>query len=80
MEKEKVIVFSTPTCPWCIQAKSYLKEKNIPFKDIDVSEDSEWANKMFEKSHQMGVPQLWINDDVVVGFDVPEINRLLKIK
>ena len=79
MEK-KVTVFSTTTCPWCIQAKDYLKEKGIHFKNIDVSEDAEWAKKMFDKSHQMGVPQLWIDDEVVVGFDVERINKLLRIE
>lgn len=77
---EKVKIFSTPTCSYCIMTKNYLKEKNIEFEDVDVSEDQEQAEKMFEKSHHMGVPQLWIGDDVVVGFDPEKINELLKIK
>jgi glutaredoxin-like YruB-family protein len=75
----KVKVFSTPTCPYCVMAKDYLKKNNIEFKDIDVSKDREWAYKMVAKSGQMGVPQLWIDDKVIIGFDVPAINKELNI-
>jgi len=75
----KVTVFSTPTCPYCTMAKSYLKEKNIAFEDIDVSRDQAKAMQMVQKSGQMGVPQLWIGDDVIVGFDKGKINQSLSI-
>lgn len=75
----KVTVFSTPTCPYCTMAKQYLKEKNVAFDDVDVSRDQAKAMQMVQKSGQMGVPQLWIGDDVVVGFDKGKINRLMGI-
>jgi glutaredoxin len=58
-------------------AKSYLKEKNIPFEDIDVSQDQNQARAMIEKSGEMGVPQIWIDDEVVIGFNKPVIDELL---
>jgi thioredoxin 1 len=76
----KVIVFSTPTCPYCHQAKAYLKEKGVAFEDVDVSKDQQKAQQMVEKSGQMGVPQLWIDDQVVVGFNRPQINMMLGIR
>lgn len=75
----KVTVFSTPTCPYCTMAKEYLKQKNIAFEDIDVSRDQVKAMQMVQKSGQMGVPQLWIGDDVIVGFDKPRIDKSLSI-
>lgn len=78
--KEKITIFSTPNCPYCIQLKAYLKSKDISFEDIDVSERIEAAEKMFTKSHHMGVPQVWIKEEVIVGFDVERINQLLDIK
>lgn len=81
MEKQKnVTVFSTPTCPYCIMVKKYLDEKKIEYKNIDVSVDQKSAEEMVEKSHQMGVPQLWIGNEVVIGFDPKSINELLEIK
>lgn len=76
-QKHVVKVFSTPTCPYCHMVKAYLKGKNIPFDDIDVAQDRAQAIQMIQRSGQMGVPQLWIDDNVVVGFDRQEINRLL---
>lgn len=79
MEKRmSVIVFTTPTCSWCRKVKSYLKEKQIRFKEIDVSKDQRAMRDMVKKSGQMGVPQLWINNRPVVGFDKAKIDRLIK--
>ncbi len=78
--KHKVIVFSTPTCPYCTMVKNYLKEKEIEFEDVNVAADQEMARKMVAKSGQMGVPQIWIDDAVVVGYDVARINGLLGLE
>ncbi len=73
----QVTVFSTPTCPWCSRLKAYLKEKQIAFKDVDVSRDTAAAQEMVRRSGQMGVPQAWINGQVVVGFDRKRVDALL---
>lgn len=76
----RVIVFSTPTCTYCNMVKKYFREKNIRFKDVDVSRDAAAARDMVRKSGQMGVPQIDIGGKVVVGFDKPKIDRYLGIK
>jgi len=76
----KVIVFSTPTCPYCHMVKAYLREKQVAFEDIDVSKDEQKATQMVERSGQTGVPQLWIDDLVVVGFNRPQINMVLGVR
>lgn len=76
---KKVTVFSTPTCPYCHMAKAYLNDKKVPFEDIDVSRDQAQAMKMIQKSGEMGVPQLWIDDEVVIGFNKPVIDQLLQL-
>ena len=73
----KVVVFSTPTCPWCGRAKQYLKEKGVKFKDVDVSKDSSAAEDMVRKTGQYGVPVVVIGDRPVVGFNRPLIDKLL---
>ena len=77
---KKVIVFSTPTCSWCRKIKSYLKENKIRFTNVDVSQDEKAARDMVRKTGQQGVPQMWINNVPVVGFDKNKIDRLLNIK
>jgi glutaredoxin-like YruB-family protein len=76
----KVVVFSTPTCSFCNQAKRYFKEKNIRFVDVDVSKDQSGARDMMRRTGQMGVPVILINNKAIVGFDKPKINQILNIK
>lgn len=73
----KVTVYSTPTCPYCHQAKDYLKEKGVEFEDINVAEDKAKAKEMIEKSGQMGVPVLEIGDTIIIGFDREAIDKAL---
>jgi glutaredoxin-like YruB-family protein len=76
----KVIVFSTPTCSFCVQAKRYFKEKNIRFTDVDVSRDQSAARDMMRRTGQMGVPVILINNTAIVGFDKNKINQMLNLK
>ncbi|NLX76630.1 MAG: glutaredoxin family protein [Clostridiaceae bacterium] len=73
----KVTVYSTPTCPYCVMAKDYLAEKNIPFEDIDVSADPAKAREMIQKSGQRGVPVIDIDGNIVIGFDRNRIDELI---
>lgn len=77
MHNKKVTVFSTPTCPYCVMAKDYLTSKNVEYTDVDVSINEEKAMEMVQKSGQMGVPQLWIDDKIVIGFNKLAIDELL---
>ena len=79
-QTKTVKVFSTPSCPWCVRAKQYLTEKGVSFEDIDVSQDYEAGQQMVAKSGQSGVPQLWIDEEVVVGFNQPLIEQLFDIE
>jgi len=77
--KPKVIVYSTPTCPYCHIAKDFLKENKIQFEDIDVSKDRKKAQEMIEKSGQMGVPVIEIGNKIIVGFDREAVKKALKL-
>ena len=79
-KKPEVKVYSTPTCPWCVKAKNFLKENGITFKDFDVSSDEKARNEMVKKSGQMGVPVLDINGEIIIGFDAERIKSALGIK
>ncbi len=76
MEKS-VIVYSTPSCPYCVMAKDYFKRNNIPFKDYDVSRDRAKAEEMIKISGQYGVPVIKIGSKVIIGFNQSEISRAL---
>ena len=76
----KVRIFSTPSCIYCVTLKVFLKEHNIEFEEIDVSQNEKAQKEMIEKSGQMGVPVIEINGETIVGFDREKISQLLNIK
>jgi glutaredoxin len=60
-------------------AKDFFKEKNIAFEDFDVGVDTVKRQEMVQKSGQMGVPVIIIDDQIIVGFNKPKIVELLGI-
>ncbi len=78
--QKRVVVYSTPSCPWCNTLKNYLRSHNIPFRDVDVSRDQRAAEDLVRKTGQQGVPQTEINGQWIVGFDQKKINQLLEIE
>ncbi len=76
-KEHNIIVYSTPTCPWCSVAKNFLKENHFAFKEVDVSKDRKAAEEMIEKSGQMGVPVIDIDGEIIIGFDKARIEELL---
>lgn len=76
---KKVTIYSTQTCHFCHMAKDFFKEKNIAFEDFDVGVDTVKRQEMVQKSGQMGVPVIMIDDQLIVGFNKPKIVELLGI-
>lgn len=77
MANKVVVVYSTPSCPWCKKAKDYLTQKGIAYTNYDVSTDRDKAKEMIDKSKQMGVPVITIDNQVVIGFNQPQLDKLL---
>ena len=70
----KVEIYSTESCPYCFKAKDYLKEKKVRYIEYNVAEDHKRAKEMMEKSGQMGVPVIVVDDEVIIGFDKEKID------
>lgn len=77
---KNVVVYSTPTCPFCAMVKNYLKENKIEFTEHDVSADQAKAQEMIDKSGQTGVPVVDIDGTVIVGFDKEKIKSALGLE
>ena len=77
MAEKKVSIYSTPTCPYCTRAKGYLSRKGISFTEYNVAQDRDKAKEMIQKSGQMGVPVITVDDEVVVGFNQTLLDKLL---
>jgi glutaredoxin-like YruB-family protein len=75
----RVIVFSSPTCVWCMRAKTYLRTRGVPFRDVDVSRDPAAARNLVRRTGQMGVPVIEIDGRPIVGFDQAQIDSALSL-
>src|SRR5687767_15895885 len=56
----------------------FLSQRGIQFTEKDVSQDHAAALEMVRKSGQQGVPVITVDDQVIVGFDRPRLERLLE--
>lgn len=70
-------VYSTPTCHFCVELKEFLKERAVPFEDIDVTKDQKQLEEMVQKSNQMGVPVTEIDGRIIIGFDRDEFEKII---
>ena len=66
---KKVEIYSKEWCPYCAKAKSLLKTKRIEYQEIDVTNDAEREEEMIQRSQRRTVPQIFIDDESVGGYD-----------
>ena len=66
-----------PAYPICNGGEVYLIEKGISYQDIDAAASREVAHEMVHKSGQMGVPVVFVGDELMAGFDQSKISGLL---
>ncbi len=60
-------------------AKALFNEHNIPFKEFNVGTDLEKRQEMIDKSGQLGVPVIVVDDEVMVGFDADTLKQTLGV-
>ncbi|MBY0356266.1 MAG: glutaredoxin 3 [Rickettsiales bacterium] len=72
---QEILVYSTPSCPYCVRAKGLLQSKGYSYKEIDVSQDTAVRDAMVVKAGgRRTVPQIFIGSTHVGGFD--DLNAL----
>lgn len=82
---KKVTIYSTPTCHYCRAAKEFFQEHHIVYEEHNVATDAARRKEMVDKSGQMGVPVITVsdqdesNESVVIGFDQPQLAKLIGI-
>ncbi|WP_339231076.1 glutaredoxin domain-containing protein [Oceanobacillus sp. FSL K6-2867] len=71
-------VYTTNTCTYCVVMKNFLKDKGLPFEEINVQHDPIAADRLVKTTGEMGVPQTEINGQWVLGFDPEKVMQLVK--
>lgn len=79
MEQKNVVIYSTPVCVHCNHAKAFFKEHGVTYTEHNVLTDSAKRMEMVEKTGQMGVPVIEVDNDIVIGFDEGHLKELLHI-
>jgi glutaredoxin-like protein NrdH len=74
---KKVKIYSQPTCGDCNRVKAYLDRKGVPYEDIDVHKNKKAMEEMAKKYGIRVTPVVVIGDRVMVGFNVPKIDKFL---
>jgi glutaredoxin 3 len=71
-----IVVYSTTYCPYCIRAKMLLKRRGFAFSEIDVTNDRDKRAWLVERTGMRTVPQIFIGDESVGGFDeIADLDR-----
>ena len=70
----RIEIYSTDNCLWCDHAKSLLRTRGLDFEEIDISSDQTRALEMIERSGRRTVPQIFIDNMPIGGFD--ELSRI----
>ncbi|OOY42190.1 glutaredoxin 3, partial [Solemya velum gill symbiont] len=64
-----IVIYSTAFCPYCDRAKSLLNRKGVTYEEIRIDQDRERMAEMMERSQRRTVPQIFIGEVHVGGFD-----------
>ncbi len=70
---KEVIVYSKNMCGYCVQAKNWLKNKNIEYKEINIEEHPEAREFVISEGHRT-MPQIYIDGKSMGGY-----NELVKL-
>jgi alkyl hydroperoxide reductase subunit F len=65
----KIEIYSKSWCPYCNKAKALLKAKGLDYTEIDTTHDEALEREMIERSNRQTVPQIFIDDESIGGYD-----------
>ena len=69
MSSPHVVVYSTAMCPYCVRARFLLQSKGVSFEEIRVDMDRDKMTEMMQRSNRRTVPQIFIDNFHVGGYD-----------
>ncbi|GAB2513351.1 glutaredoxin 3 [Lysobacter humi (ex Lee et al. 2017)] len=64
-----IVIYTTAVCPYCVAAKNFLHSKGQTWSEVRVDLEPEQRRKMTEATGRTSVPQIFINDTHVGGYD-----------
>lgn len=77
---KKVIVYGAEWCAFCHVAMQYFDKHGVKYEYRNIEENPAWGKEAVDKSHQFGIPVLDMDGEIIIGFDRPKIDAVLKDK
>ena len=74
----QIIIYTTPTCPWCEKLKAWLKKRRLHFEERDTTLETRYYDEVIEKTGQMAVPVIDIEGKILVGFDEKALEKAIE--
>jgi glutaredoxin 3 len=65
----KIVVYSTAVCPYCVRAKALLERKGAAYEEKMIEGDRDAMREMLARSKRKTVPQIFIDEYHVGGYD-----------
>ena len=75
----KVTIYSTPSCVYCKMAKEFFAKNNVAYEEHNVAADMKAREEMVQKSQQLGVPVIEVDDNIIIGFDQRTLEQVLEL-
>lgn len=72
-----VVLYGTPTCPFCAKARAYLRENHIPFADFDITKDDK-GKRDFARLGSRSVPVILVGGRRIDGFSSSALQNALE--
>ena len=64
-----ITLYSSAICPYCVMAKNFLKSKGLAWTEVRIDTDPVAREAMVAKAHRTSVPQIFVGDVHVGGYD-----------
>jgi glutaredoxin 3 len=76
----KVVMYTTNICPYCVRAKALLHKKGVSYEERRIEGNRDFMREMLERSKRRTVPQIFIDDYHVGGYEnLAELNAFGKL-
>lgn len=69
MSTANIVIYTSAVCPYCVAAKNFLKSKGQTWSEVRIDLDSEVRRRMIASTGRTSVPQIFINETHVGGYD-----------
>lgn len=66
---QKITIYTTPTCPYCMRAKELFRSLQVPFEEVDVASRPAERERIMNEYKWKTVPAIFIGDEMVGGYD-----------